>query len=133
MPCDVQALVTAAACDLCSIPAGLVDYVELALLCAIRDGDTTMACDPQTLVSEANCLSCSIPVGLVKFVKLALLCEIAESGGGGGGGSGQIKTYVADPNGEAVLPDDQTKPAIAYAAGGAGPTVTWNTGTLLWQ
>ncbi len=69
--------------------------------------------------------------GTLDAIETYLVCQVANAGGGAG--SDQIKTYVADPNAELVVPDDQTLPAVAYQVAGAGPTVTWNTGTLLWQ
>lgn len=66
--------------------------------------------------------------------KILLALDALSGGGGGGGlGTGQIKQYTADPNAEAVVPDNQSFPAIAYQLGGAGNTMTWNTTTHVWQ
>lgn len=125
---DPQPLVDAAKCFSCAIPEGLIQYVILAAISDLANGDPVPS-DAADLMSEARCLRC-VPEGMVPYAILGALVALS---GGGGGGSGQIKTYVADPNGEAVVPDDQTLPAVAYQIAGAGPTVTWNTGTLLWQ
>jgi hypothetical protein len=46
----------------------------------------------------------------------------------------QIKVYVANPNIEGIVPDDQTKGAIAYSSvSGAGPLYFWNRVTLIWE
>lgn len=97
MACAAQSIINAAVCDLCSIPVGMVDYVELALLCALRDGDT-VACDPQSLINEANCLLCQIPAGAVGYAKLGILCDILN-GGGSGGTQRVFFGSFGDPNG----------------------------------
>lgn len=132
MACDVQELVTEIPCDLCAIPQGLVPYAVLALLCAIRDGDT-MACTPQELVNQANCLLCGLSPGLVGYAQLAVLCDIA-GGGGGGGSVGQVMQYTTtDPTTDGITPTDPNQPAIAYKNDGSLPTFVWNTTTHIWQ
>ena len=86
--------------------------------------------DIETLADEAACINSCIPQGM----QLAVLINLANQiiSGGIGGGSGQIKFYTADPNVEAVVPNDQTKPAIAYSISGAGSIYGWNPNTLLW-
>jgi hypothetical protein len=92
-----------------------------------------MPCNLET--SLAN--SCTSGIGkLTEPVKLLqviaqLLCDGA--GGGGGGGGSQIKIYVADPNAEGIVPDDQALPAIAYSLNAALSNYNWNTSTLQWQ
>ena len=56
----------------------------------------------------------------------------ATVGSSTGSGTGQIKTYVTDPNSEGVLPDDQTKPAVAYKSDGSGALKNWVVATLTW-
>lgn len=67
----------------CFIPAGLQPAVLLVLLCAIRDGDTSMSCDPQALIDEANCLQCKIPDGMMFPALISVACTIAANGSGG--------------------------------------------------
>ena len=133
MPCDTQTLLQDSACLSCDIPPGLVGYVALALMCAIRDGDT-MACDSQTLLAQARCLQCDLTPGMLGFAQLAVLCDIAAAGGGGGGGGGgQVMQYTsADPNGE-ITPTNQNEPAWAYKDDGSLPSFSWNTTTHVWQ
>lgn len=123
MPCDAQELLDAIPCDLCRIPVGLVDYVELVLLCAIRDGDSSMACDAQSLLDEANCLMCRISPGQVRYAKLGILCDINA---GGGGGAQEV--YIGrDP----APPDDPTKPALSFPSGG-GTLTQWDVASQTW-
>lgn len=106
--------------------------VLLQLLCNILTALGMSSCNLDTLTASAvsNRFAGLMP-DRHDAVLLQLLCEIVSAGGGGS--AAQIKDYVADPNVEGVTPGNQALPAIAYAAGGAGPTYTWNTGTLLWQ
>jgi hypothetical protein len=131
MACDTQAVIDEANCLRCSVPPGLVGYVALAIMCAIRDGDTSMACDPATLMEEARCLQCSIPQGMLGFAQLAVLCDIASGGGGGGGG--QVMAYDGpDPTTDGLVPTDPTQPAIAYKRDGTLPQFSWDTNTATW-
>lgn len=89
MACTAQQLMTAANCDICTFNAYMADAAELVLLCAIRDGNTSMACDPQTIIAQANCLLSCVPPGGYGAAKLAVLCDIlAKGGSGGSGGTG---------------------------------------------
>lgn len=66
--------------------------------------------------------------------KILLSLDALSGGGGSGGlGTGQIKQYTTDPNAEAVVPDNQAFPAIAYKNDGSGNTMTWNTTSHVWQ
>ena len=54
--------------------------------------------------------------------------------GSGGGTAAQLYTYTgASPTADAILPTDQTKPALAYKLDGTGPLFGWNTATLAWN
>lgn len=132
MPCDANEVMESANCMKCAVPSGLVGYVALALMCAIRDGNT-MACDPATLLEEARCLQCAVPQGMLGYAQLAVLCDIA-AGGGGGGGGGQVMEYTgADPNTDGILPTNQNEPAWAYKDDGSLPSFSWNTTLHIWQ
>jgi len=97
MACDPQTLLNDARCFQCYGSGVMFDAMEVVLLCAILDGDTSMACDPQSLLSQANCLLCTIPPGAFAAVRVSLLCQIAAAGGGGGGGTGGVTCSTADP------------------------------------
>ncbi len=88
-------------------------------------------CTPNSLAASAACFMCLEPQQMAAIQTL-LLCIIANNGGGGGGGLGQIKYYLADPNGEVVVPDDQTQPAIAITKTG-GTLYSWSTDDLQWH
>lgn len=94
--CTSESLAVAAQCLECKIPRGFTPYIKLALLCAIVNGDTSMACDSQSLVDAAKCLECKIPLGFVPFIEIYLLCQIA-SGGTGGGGAG-VTCGIVNPS-----------------------------------
>jgi len=83
-------------------------------------------CVPQDLLTSGKCFDCLTKKEL-QIVQLVMLCNIAASGGGGGGG-GTTQVYVGkDP----AAPDDPTKGAISYPAGG-GTITQWNPGTATW-
>ena len=107
MACDPQTLVNNARCFQCYGQGEMFDAMEVVLLCAIIDGDTSMACDPQTLLDQASCLLCTIPPGMFPAIRVSLLCQIAASGGGGGGGGGGVTcgsgAPVAAPSGACAL------------------------------
>lgn len=90
-----------------------------------------MSADPATLVKNAACLNC-IPPAMRLPVLISLAYQILlTGGGGGGGGSGQIVGYAGtDPNSDAVVPTDQTKPAIAVKP--SATTYVWDTVNLIW-
>ncbi len=97
MSCDAQAIIDDATCVECFIPTGMQPAVLLALLCAIRDGDTDMSCDPQALIDEATCLQCQIPDGMMFPALISVACAIAAGGTGGGACANTLG--VVDPIG----------------------------------
>ncbi len=132
MACDPQTLINGARCFECYGMGRMFDAMEVVLLCAIVDGDTSMACNPQTLISQANCLLCTVPDGMWEAIKVSLLCQVAANGGGGGGG-GTIQVYqgaFTDPNGN-LVPDDPTKPALYFINGG-GTLWQFSTDSQTW-
>ncbi len=131
MACDTAVILNEAACLQCAVPPGMVGYVALALMCAIRDGDTSMACDPAALLEEARCLQCAIPQGMMGYVQLSVLCDIASGGGGGGG---QVMEFSGpDPTTAGITPTDPNQPAWAYSADGSQPSFSWNTTLHVWM
>jgi hypothetical protein len=76
MPCDPAELLADAKCYLACIPPGLAPWAEIALLCALRDGDTAVCASTGSVITAARCLECSIPLGMTPYVKMALLCNI---------------------------------------------------------
>lgn len=128
MACDPQTLLTNAECFQCYGYGSMLDAMEVVLLCAIRDGNTSMACDPQSLLSEANCLICELgPIpGAFQAVRISLLCQIAAAGGGGGGGT--IQVYEArDP----APPDNVNEAALNFPLGG-GTLTQWSVDLQAW-
>jgi hypothetical protein len=83
MACDAQTIIDDSTCVECFIPRGLQPAALLVILCAIRDGDTSMSCDPQAIIDEANCLQCLIPDGMMFPALISVACAIAAAGGGG--------------------------------------------------
>jgi hypothetical protein len=75
MACDPATLISQSSCFDCLVSTGLAPYVEIVLLCAIRDG-TVISTDPQALITQASCLLGCIPPGALAAVKLAILCDI---------------------------------------------------------
>ncbi len=78
--CTASALMYLARCDWCVIPPGLLDIVELLILCAVLDGDAD-SCDPLSLVTRASCLWCKlgqIP-GAIQAIKIVILCDILNT------------------------------------------------------
>lgn len=129
MACDPSAILNEARCDLCAIPPGLVGYVALALMCAIRDGEA-MSCDPNALMEQARCLECALMPGQLAYAQLAVLCDILANSGGGG----EVMQYTgASPTADGLVPTDPTQPAIAYKDDGSLPIFVWNTTTNIWQ
>jgi len=82
MPCDVDTIIEDSTCVECFIPVGLQPAALLVILCAIRDGDTSMSCDPQAIIDEASCLQCQIPDGMMFPALISVACAIAQGGGG---------------------------------------------------
>lgn len=94
---EVQAQVDEIGCDFCSMDQGMVQYVILAAMLDVANGDEV----PMTLeelIEEANCLICSVPPGLVPYLQLQALREIS-TGGGGGGGSSCCNSGTGSPEG----------------------------------
>ena len=93
-----------------------------------------MACNLATTQANA-CVSgigkLTNPIQLLQVIA-QLACEINASGGGAGG-SGQIKTFVANPNTEGVLPDNTALPAIAYQSDGTGSFMQWIVSGQTWM
>jgi len=79
MACDPNDLLEGAKCYLACIPPGYAPYAEIAILCAIRDGDTSVCGSTDSLIQAATCLSCSITPGMVPYVRMAILCEILSA------------------------------------------------------
>lgn len=77
MACNLNALIEQAKCLQCVLVGDMYAAAEIALLCALRDGEP-MSCDPQTLAAQANCIRACIPVGMFAAVRTALLCDIAN-------------------------------------------------------
>jgi hypothetical protein len=126
---SVTTLLNNGGCFNCVTP-GIWNLIRLAYLARIVAGDTSVA-DISTLLAESGCFAC-LTAGEQMIAELGLLKNLQESGAGTGG-TAQIKSYVADPNVEGVVPGDQSQSAIAYAAGGVGNLYTWNTTTHIWQ
>lgn len=123
MSCDAQALADSINCLQATIWPQLGEAVEIVLLCAILDGTPMSSCDPQYLIEQAKCIYATIPPGAMQAVKLSLLCQIA-----GGGSSGGTQVYIGrDP----LPPDDVTKAALNYPAGG-GTLTQWDVGSATW-
>lgn len=77
---ESQALVTAASCDMCVIPAGMVWQAVLAAILDIQAGGSVP--EASVLVTEASCLNCVAPPGMVPYMILAALRSGGISGGG---------------------------------------------------
>ena len=78
MACDPATLIQQSSCYQCLVTGGMLQAVEVVLLCAIRDGET-ISTDPQDLISQANCILACIPPGAMSAVKLAILCDIINA------------------------------------------------------
>jgi hypothetical protein len=110
------------ACEFNCIPPGAIWYAILAALIDISNGDDVPT-DVNTLMSEAACLENCIPPGLVPYQILTAIMGLSGSTGGG-----TIQVYIGrDP----APPDDPTKAAVSYPAGG-GSLSQWNVGTAAW-
>lgn len=79
MACDPAELLNDATCYLACVPAGLAPWAEIALLCAVRDADTSVCASVQAVVDAARCLECAIPLGMTPYVKMAILCDIISN------------------------------------------------------
>lgn len=111
MACDPQTLISNAQCWLACGSNALNDAFEIALLCAIRDGDTSLACNPQALIAQAECLLSCLPAGSFGAVRLGILCEIAQNGTGGGG---ETQVFAGDYSGVAPPFSPIASAATAY-------------------
>lgn len=101
MACDPTTLVSDAKCFICALEPVMQQAVIVRLLCAIKDGESSMACDPTTLVEESKCVLCAIPPNMMNAVAVSLLCQILEAGGVGGGGAltcGDVDPVAAPSN-----------------------------------
>ncbi len=72
---EAQALVTAASCDFCTIPQGLIWFAVLAALIDKGNGNPVPT-DPNDLIEEAKCLSCTIPEGLLPYAILQAITDL---------------------------------------------------------
>lgn len=121
MACEPSTLLSAAQCWFSCGDRALNDAIEIAFLCAIRDGDTSAVCDPASLQSDAQCIVNCIPQGMMSAVKLSLLCQIAATGAG-------RQVYEGrDP----LPPNNPNLPAINYPLGG-GTVTQWDVATQTW-
>lgn len=66
---ETQTLISAASCDLCVIPSGLIYYAIAAALIDKGSGGSVPS-DPQVLIEEAKCLECLVEPGLLPYVIL---------------------------------------------------------------
>lgn len=89
-----------------------------------------MACNIVDLSETAKCFMCYTEKQLMAMIVYQTCTN--GGGGGGGGGAGQIKVYTADPNTEAVVPDDLNEPAIAYSADGSLAIYGWSVSGQNW-
>ena len=115
--CNVQDLVSEAACYTCISP-GMQELVNTALLCRIaRALDPTMTCDVQALIRDAACYTC-IPPGMQALVNTALLCAISQAIGGGMPSSDQVAcghgAPVAAPSGTCSIYYDLDSTAFYF-------------------
>lgn len=117
---EAQELVSAASCDFCTIPPGLILYAVLAALIDVSNGDA-VSTDPQVIINEARCLECVIPQGLVPYAILEAVRDVAANAGGGQ----QVYQDRATP------PDDPTLPAISFPTGG-GLVTQWDVASQAW-
>jgi hypothetical protein len=124
--CTPTSLEAAAKCFV-SLSSLQLKEIQIRLLCAIINGETSMVCTPTVLMANATCFV-SLSAQQMDAIMTYLLCQIASTGGGGGG-STQIVTYTVDPP---AAPPDPASPAIAYDPTGALPTKGWNISTLAW-
>lgn len=76
MACNPAELLRDAKCYLACIPPGLAPWAEIALLCALRDADTSVCASTASLIEATRCLECAIPLGMTPYVKMALLCHL---------------------------------------------------------
>ena len=73
---EAQELITAAECEFCTIPPGLIWYTVLAALIDKGNGNPVPS-DPQALIAEAQCLECVIPAGLLPYTILEAIRDLA--------------------------------------------------------
>lgn len=73
---ESQALVTAAQCEFCIIPQGLIWYAVLSALIDKGNGDEVPT-DTQELIADARCLECVIPPGLLPYTILEAIRDLA--------------------------------------------------------
>lgn len=120
---EVQELLDDVPCDLCNAPPGLAQYMVLAAMIDVANGDPVPE-TTQSLISEASCLLCMVPPGLVPYLQIQALRNIT---GGGGVGQQEVYTGAAPP----AAPDDPTKPALFFPTGG-GTLFQWDVASQTW-
>ena len=81
MACDVDQLVTNATCVQCLVEPGMQLPVLLAIMCAIRDGDTGISCESGALITDARCIECKMPAGMLLPAIISVACQIAQAEG----------------------------------------------------
>lgn len=125
MACNPATLISDAKCYLC-IPESLRLAMALRLMCAIRDGETTVTCSPETLLADAKCIACKIPEPMLSAAMLPVLCSIVDTNAARGGG-------VSCQNGAPVNPPtDQT--LCAFSIDRLTDSVYyWNSDALEWR
>jgi hypothetical protein len=70
--------------------------MQVVLLCAIANGDTSMVCTPNALADSAKCFT-GLSLQQMDAISVMLLCEISTNGGGGGGGAPDHINYAGPP------------------------------------
>lgn len=117
---DPAPYLAAARCTFSCVPAGLIGYVNLAVLIDIINGDPVPT-DTNELLNKAKCLRCEIPPGVLPYATLQALVNVAAVIAAGGGSGGAQEVYSPIP----AAPDDPTKPALAYDAP-SGNLLQWD-------
>lgn len=128
--CDGQSLASASKCLVETFSRVELKAIRIVLLCNLING-TSMECDAQTLATASKCILEQMSYGDMEAAETYLVFQL-NSSGGGGSGSAQIKTYIANPNTEGVVPGDVNSPAVAYAADGSGAQFGWDINLQVW-
>ena len=119
---DPQPYISAATCEFCKIPPGMIWYAVLAGLIDVGNGDPVPT-DTNELMEEATCLFQCIPAGYLPY---AILAAVSNISGGGGGGSGSTLcgdvAPVAAPTGDCGTYYDRV----------TGSFYAWNSTTATW-
>lgn len=127
MACDLATLISDGKCYR-YLPEPIQLAIALRLMCALRDGDTTMACTPEALVQESQCLAAKIPREMLVAAMLPVLCDIAAAGGGGGGGGG-----VSCGSGAPANPPSDVTTCAFYMDESADALYYWNATAGEWR